>query len=330
MRTDEKPLEATQATLGRVATGGSQGRRVRGPAATFIVTMLELDTEDKPPTPHPPEDTELPKQHPIGPCFLMANEISPYNGEPGTAGLGRPFYKWCGSHLRVRLQKQCTRVTTLTGKKIIETWTDATVHVVEAEPSGGVGCGYVQDLSLDLQVGVIKPWLLLGSQDVAHDLELLRKHKIQWNRNHLSHTTLKSSFFFLFFKVTHILNVAYGVENAFLGEFTYKTISILDVPETNILSYFPECFEFIEQARRMGGVVLVHCNAGVSRAAAIVIGFLMSSEEIEFTSALSLVKDARPSICPNPGFIEQLRTYQVGKESHGGDQVLSVDRGHGP
>lgn len=78
------------------------------------------------------------------------------------------------------------------------------------------------------------------------------------------------------------------------------------------------------------GVVLVHCNAGVSRAAAIVIGFLMSSEEIEFTSAFSLVKDARPSICPNHGFIEQLRTFQVGKASNGGDHVLSVDRGRGP
>lgn len=197
---------------------------------------------------------------------------------------------------RNNLRKQCTRVTTLTGKKLIETWKDATVEVVEAEPGGGAGCGYVQDLSLDLQVGVIKPWLLLGSQDAAHDLELLRKYK-----------------------VTHILNVAYGVENAFLTEFTYKTISILDVPETNILSYFPECFQFIEQAKLKDGVVLVHCNAGVSRAAAIVIGFLMTFEEMEFTRALSLVKSARPSICPNPGFVEQLRAYRVGRENSGGD-----------
>ncbi|XP_049976435.1 dual specificity protein phosphatase 19 isoform X2 [Alexandromys fortis] len=146
---------------------------------------------------------------------------------------------------RNNLRKQCTRVTTLSGKKLIETWKDATVEVVEAEPGGGGGCGYVQDLSLDLQVGVIKPWLLLGSQDAAHDLELLRKYK--------------------------------------------------------------------------DGVVLVHCNAGVSRAAAIVIGFLMTFEEMEFTRALSLVKSARPSICPNSGFVEQLRAYQVGRENSGGD-----------
>uniref|UniRef100_A0A8C1A008 Dual specificity protein phosphatase 19 n=1 Tax=Castor canadensis TaxID=51338 RepID=A0A8C1A008_CASCN len=135
---------------------------------------------------------------------------------------------------RNNLRKQCTRVTTLTGKKIIETWKDARIHVEEVEPSGGGGCGYVQDLSSDLQVGVVKPWLLLGSQDAARDLDTLRKHK-----------------------VTHILNVAYGVENAFLSEFTYKNISILDLPETNILSYFPECFEFIEQARIKVSFVLI-------------------------------------------------------------------------
>ena len=72
-------------------------------------------------------------------------------------------------------------------------------------------------------------------------------------------------------------------------------------------------------------MVLVHCNAGVSRAAAIVIGFLMNSEEISFTSAFSLVKNARPSICPNAGFLEQLRTYQGGKESNKCDKPQELE-----
>ncbi|XP_006864123.1 PREDICTED: dual specificity protein phosphatase 19 [Chrysochloris asiatica] len=205
---------------------------------------------------------------------------------------------------RNNLRKQCTRVTTLTGKKIIETWKDAKIHVVEeVEPNGAGDCGYVQDLSLDLQVGIIKPWLLLGSQDAAHDLDTLKKHK-----------------------VTHILNVACGVENTFLSDFTYKSIPILDLPETNLLSYFPECFEFIEHTKTKDGVVLVHCNAGVSRAAAIVIGFLMNSEEISFTSAFSLVKNARPSICPNAGFMQQLRSYQENKEkSNKRDKIKELE-----
>lgn len=67
------------------------------------------------------------------------------------------------SFSRNNLRKQCTRVTTVTGRTMLETWKDATIQVVEeVEPVGGGGCGFVQDLSLDLQVGVVKPWLLLG------------------------------------------------------------------------------------------------------------------------------------------------------------------------
>ncbi|XP_075685662.1 dual specificity protein phosphatase 19 [Rhinoderma darwinii] len=187
-----------------------------------------------------------------------------------------------------RLKKQCTRVTALSGKRIIETWKDSLVHVVDdPDQQDGPACGYVQDLSLDLQIGVIKPWLLLGSQDIGQDPDILRKYK-----------------------VTHILNVAYGVENIFPDEFTYKKLSILDLPETDITSYFPECFDFIEEARLQTGVVLVHCNAGVSRAPAIIIGYLMYSEKLNFARAFSIVKNARPAVCPNPGFMEQLHKYQ--------------------
>ncbi|XP_042300843.1 dual specificity protein phosphatase 19 [Sceloporus undulatus] len=187
---------------------------------------------------------------------------------------------------KANLRKQCTRVTTLSGKRLIETWKDARMQVVDCPEELGHACGYVQDLSLDLQVGLLRPWLLLGSQDAAHDLDTMKKYR-----------------------VTHVLNVAYGVENAFPHDFTYKTIPILDLPETDIISYFPECFEFIEEVKLKDGVVLVHCNAGVSRAAAIIIGFLMHSEGLNFAKAFSLVKNARPAICPNPGFMEQLHKY---------------------
>ncbi len=58
-----------------------------------------------------------------------------------------------------------------------------------------------------------------------------------------------------------------------------------------------------------GGVVLVHCNAGVSRSASVVIGFLMSQEKMSFDEAFSAVKTARPHIQPNPGFMSQLKKY---------------------
>lgn len=182
------------------------------------------------------------------------------------------------------LKKQCARVTTLSGRQIVETSDGSTVDIID--PQRGIGCGYVQDNSLDLQVGVVKPFLLLSSQDAAHDLSTLRT-----------------------FQVSHILNVAYGVENAFPDLFVYKTVNILDVPESVITSYFHECSQFIDGAKAEGGVVLVHCNAGVSRSASVVVGYLMSRDGLSFEEAFANVKRARPSICPNPGFLQQLKSY---------------------
>ncbi|CAM4513577.1 unnamed protein product [Leuciscus chuanchicus] len=172
-----------------------------------------------------------------------------------------------------RLRKQITRVTTVTGEKLVETRRGDDFHVTrDTERESDAACGFVQDLNLDLQVGIIRPFLLLCA-------------------------------------VTHVLNVSYGVQNVFPDHFTYKTVTMMDIPETDITSNFPECFEFIKEASQQDGVVLVHCNAGVSRSASVVIGFLMSQEKMSFDEAFSAVKTARPSIQPNPGFMNQLKKY---------------------
>uniref|UniRef100_A0A3Q3FAW8 Dual specificity phosphatase 19a n=1 Tax=Labrus bergylta TaxID=56723 RepID=A0A3Q3FAW8_9LABR len=183
---------------------------------------------------------------------------------------------------RTRLRKQCTRVTSLSGRRIIETWKGSTITVVEDPVPPETMLGYIPDTSWDVQVGIVKPFLLLGSQDAAHDFSTLRKHK-----------------------VSHILNVAFGVENVFPDLFIYRTVSIMDHPDSTTAT--ASCFLFLAKK----GVVLVHCNAGVSRAPAVVIGCLMSCEGLSFDAALSLVKSARPASSPNPGFLEQLRKYKT-------------------
>ncbi|XP_078129375.1 dual specificity protein phosphatase 19-like isoform X1 [Sander vitreus] len=187
-----------------------------------------------------------------------------------------------------RLKKQCTCVTTVTGRRLLERRGDGgegDEQVEELEEEGG--CGFVEDRSLDLQVGVVRPFLLLASQDAAHDNDTLQR-----------------------FKVSHVLNVAYGVTNLFPDQLIYKTLQILDLPDTDITSYVGECSSFIDQAREQDGVVLVHCNAGVSRSSSVVIGYLMLREGLSFDDAYSQVKVARPSICPNPGFYQQLKGYK--------------------
>ncbi|KAM6956418.1 dual specificity protein phosphatase 19-like [Aplochiton taeniatus] len=188
---------------------------------------------------------------------------------------------------QARLKKQSTRVTTVTGKRFVERRRDedGQIEVEEEEKSASVG--FVEDHSLDLQVGVIRPFMLLSSQDVAHDLDTLRRYK-----------------------VSHVLNVSYGVDNVFPDQFNYKTVSLLDLPETDITTHLPACFQFIDQAREQQGMVLLHCNAGVSRSASVAIGYLMAREGLLFDDAYEQVKLARSSICPNPGFYRQLQNYK--------------------
>lgn len=107
--------------------------------------------------------------------------------------------------------------------------------------------------------------------------------------------------------MTHILNVTTMAMEDFTEKFTYKHVFVTDVPETNIVEKFDECFAFINTARQSGGCVLVHCMAGVSRSASVVIGYLMKFNNMNFTTAFEHVKQQRPCICPNEGFVRQLK-----------------------
>ncbi len=61
---------------------------------------------------------------------------------------------------------------------------------------------------------------------------------------------------------------------------------------------------------RQEGAVFVHCNAGVSRAATVVIAYHMKTQDVDFHTAYQHVKGVRPCIRPNDGFMRQLKQYK--------------------
>ena len=113
------------------------------------------------------------------------------------------------------------------------------------------------------------PWLYLGSQDVAADSVLMAQYNI-----------------------TRVLNVGTGIridreaggvlERGAEGRLIqscddcYRRVEMLDTPEYDLRAGLAECEEQLVQWREEGCSVLVHCNAGVSRAPTVIIAFLIT------------------------------------------------------
>lgn len=187
---------------------------------------------------------------------------------------------------RGSLRHTQTQVTTPDGhSRLEELFSDGTCKVTSVSSSNP---GFVVDTKPDLRYTFILSKVILGSQDVAHDLDILTNNK-----------------------VTHILNVATGVINLFEGWFTYKTKEAFDTPSFRIIDILDECCDYIHSAVVSGGCVLVHCNAGVSRAASIVMAYLMRHYGMSFDEAFRFVKSKRSFVRPNEGFVKQLKEYEA-------------------
>ena len=112
------------------------------------------------------------------------------------------------------------------------------------------------------------------------------------------------------FKITHIVCCASGIKNFFPDDFKYINLNLLDSEKEDIKQYFKESFDFIDEAIKNGGNVLVHCHAGVSRSSTILISYLMKSKKMKLNEVLDLLKTKREKVSPNAGFLRQLSDYE--------------------
>ncbi|NXW63854.1 DS13B phosphatase, partial [Eurystomus gularis] len=127
-----------------------------------------------------------------------------------------------------------------------------------------------------------------------------------------SKTTLQS------LNITHILNAADGPYSINTGAKYYEDLQIeyygveaFDDPSFDLSSFFYDAANFIGKAlNTSGGKVFVHCAMGVSRSASLVLAFLMIHENMTLVDALKTVS-AHRDICPNSGFLSQLRDLDI-------------------
>ncbi|RXN34943.1 dual specificity phosphatase 10 [Labeo rohita] len=139
------------------------------------------------------------------------------------------------------------------------------------------------------ELTAILPFLYLGNERDAQDLELMQRMDIGYILNVTTHLPL------------------YHYD---LGLFKYKRLPATDSNKQNLRQYFEEAFEFIEEAHQAGQGLLIHCQAGVSRSATIVIAYLMKHTWMTMTDAYKFVKSRRPIISPNLNFMGQLLEFE--------------------
>lgn len=107
--------------------------------------------------------------------------------------------------------------------------------------------------------------------------------------------------------VTHILQTNRGDPPAHPDDFLYHVVNLDDVPEENMFDFtFGAHLFCASAAASKGGAVLVHCLMGISRSASLLAAHLMLAREIGVGQALGIIRDARPRIFPNAGFLAQL------------------------
>jgi len=123
----------------------------------------------------------------------------------------------------------------------------------------------------------------------------------------------------LYAGITHVITVIRGVDEQFGGNFKYLLIDIGDTPIDSIAKHFKKANAFIDNALKedKNNKVLIHCMYGISRSATISCAYLIHKYKgtVNVSKILDLIKESRPIINPNSGFLQQLNNFYSNYDS---------------
>jgi len=141
----------------------------------------------------------------------------------------------------------------------------------------------------------ICPGLFLGALSAAANINLLRRES-----------------------VSTVLTVATGLQLKLpADEFQHHIIDVDDEESQDMMPFLQQALDTIDSCMSSGKRILVHCFAGVSRSATIVLAFVMQKRLMPeqpgrsvLQQAFKFVKARRMCIDPNPGFVRQLIAFE--------------------
>lgn len=112
--------------------------------------------------------------------------------------------------------------------------------------------------------------------------------------------------------ITAVINLSPDLaKNAFESNpnFIYLTLHIQDNAKTDISKYFDVTKNFIDKHKK-SRKILVHCAAGISRSATIIIAYVMKTLHLSFQDAFTFVQEKHSATDPNLNFLIQLMQYE--------------------
>jgi len=109
-------------------------------------------------------------------------------------------------------------------------------------------------------------------------------------------------------------------------EITVLHVKIADEMHTKISDYFDQALHFIESSisKNSSNRILVHCEAGISRSATIVIAYLMQFHNKSLKTAYEFVKQCKKNVAPNISFFQELVQFEKQLNSRNNHFISSI------
>jgi len=125
--------------------------------------------------------------------------------------------------------------------------------------------------------------------------------------------------------VTHVAAVGAEFVEDTSDKLTYwhKDITDDDSEGATMAASLKDGVDFLHAAIGGGGCVVVHCAAGISRSASLVIGYFIVHRRQSLRDAFAAVFKARPCIWPNEGFMDALIALE--QEQTGATTITSAE-----
>jgi protein-tyrosine phosphatase len=127
-------------------------------------------------------------------------------------------------------------------------------------------------------------------------------------------------------KITHVLTCGSNLSSKMKlpPGIKHLVLEMDDSQKEPIARHFDRANDFLDSALRdPNGGIVVHCFAGVSRSATVVVAYLMRNG-MTFEQAMETVKTARAAANPNPNFINQLIQYEKSLQGSGASSGKSA------